>query len=106
MMSEYQFDHFGVPVHAKQSDMIYFPNHKVWTTDYEKHPLRIEWIYFEKDTPFHTLIQTKPHVCYLVNDIQKSIQGKKILMPPEVTEGYIMAFIEENNIPIEFIQLI
>jgi hypothetical protein len=101
---DYKYDHFGVPIKEKRQGMIYFPEYKVWCSDYEKDPLRIEWIFFEKETPMHPLIQTLSHVCFLVEDIEKAVLGKKVLLKPSYYHGYHMAFIEEQGVPIEFIQ--
>jgi hypothetical protein len=101
---DYQYDHFGVPIKQKRNGMIYFPEYKVWCSDYEKDTYRIEWIFFEKESQMHPLIQTVSHVCFLVTDIQKAVFGKKILMKPTHYQGYRMAFIEEKGVPIEFVQ--
>lgn len=102
---EYIYDHFGVPVLEKQEGMLYFSEYKVWCSSYEKHPYRIEWIYFEKGSAFHPLIQTASHVCFIVKDIQRATLGKKLLLSPTYYDGYYMAFIEEGGVPIEFMQL-
>lgn len=101
---EYKYDHFGVPVRQKREGMIYYPEYKVWCSDYEKDPYRIEWVFFEEGNPFNRLIQTVSHVCFLVKDIEKAVFGKKLLLKPTSYQEYKMAFIEENGIPIEFIQ--
>ena len=101
---EYRYDHFGVPVEQKRAGMIYFPEYKVWCADYEKDPYRIEWLFFEEGSPMHPLIQTVSHVCFIVEDIQKAVFGKKLLLKPTHYEGYQMAFVEEKGVPIEFIQ--
>jgi len=101
---EYKYDHFGMPVKEKKEGMIYFPEYKVWCSEYENDPYRIEWIYFEKKAPFHPLIQSIPHVCFVVKDIDKAVHGKKILLAPVSIGKNRMAFIEENGVPIEFFQ--
>lgn len=101
---DYEYDHFGVPTKTKQKGMIHFSESKVWCSDYEKDPYRIEWIYFEKNCEMHPLIQTTPHVCFLVEDIEEAILGKKVLLDPVEYQDYYMAFIEEKGVPIEFIQ--
>jgi hypothetical protein len=50
------------------------------------------------------IIQTVPHVCFLVSDIKQAIRGKKILLAPVAIDGHQMAFIEEDGVPIEFLQ--
>lgn len=101
---EYRYDHFGVPIPKKREGMVYFPEYKVWCSSYENDPYRIEWIYFEKGSPFAPLIQTISHVCFIVKDIEKATWNKKLLLKPTYYDGYYMAFIEEEGIPIEFIQ--
>lgn len=100
----YTYDHFGVPTKEKRPGMIYFSEYKVWCSDYEQDPYRIEWIFFEKESPLPPLLQVVSHVCFLVEDIEKAILGKKILLKPTFYQGYKMAFIEEGGVPIEFIQ--
>lgn len=102
---KYRFDHFGFPVKKKQEGMIHFPEFRVWTSDYEKNPYRIEWVFFEENCEMHSLIKTTPHVCFSVKDILEAVHGKKILLKPVFYQNYHMAFIEENGVPIEFIQL-
>lgn len=101
---EYKYDHFGVPIKEKREGMIYFPDFKLWCSDYEKDLYRIEWVFFEKDCAMHSLIKTTPHVCFSVKDIQRAVHGKKILLGPIFYKDYQMAFIEENGVPIEFLQ--
>ena len=102
---EYKYDHFGVPVKQKKAGMIYFPEYKVWCSEYEHDPYRIEWLFFEGESPLHPLIQTVSHVCFLVNDMEKAIFGKKVLLKPARHQDYHIAFVEENGVPIEFIEM-
>lgn len=101
---KYVYDHFGMPTKKKREGMIHFPDYQVWCSNYEQDLYRIEWIYFEKDCQMHPLIQTAPHVCFIVKDIQAAVKGKKLLLEPVYYQGYHMAFIEEDGVPIEFIQ--
>lgn len=101
---EYRYDHFGVPSQEKLPGMIYYPEYKVWASDWEKDPYRIERLFFEKGCPMHPLIQSAPHVCFFVDDIEKAVRGKKILLKPVLLEDTWMAFIEEKGVPIEFFQ--
>jgi hypothetical protein len=100
----YRYEHFGVPLKHKREGMSYFPEYRVWCSDYERDPYRIEWIFFEKDSIMHPLIQTVSHVCFLVEDIHKAVLRKRLLLEPILYQGCWMAFIEENGVPIEFLQ--
>lgn len=99
-----QYDHIGIPTREKRADLIYIPDLKLWTSDYEKDPFRVEWIFFEKDCQIHPLIQRIPHVGFQVKDIEKAVHGRKILMDICVYGHERMAFIEHNGAPIEFLE--
>ena len=101
---KYKYDHLGMPVPKKQEGMIYLPEFKAWNTDYTKSEYGIVWIYFEKDSPLHPLIQTQPHICFIVPDIQQAVHGKKILLNPFIYENEWVTYIEDNGAVIEFIQ--
>jgi len=74
---ECQYEHFGVPVKEKLEGMLYYPEYRVWASDYEEDPFRIEWIYFERGSILHPLIQSVPHVCFCVPDIERAVFKKK-----------------------------
>ena len=84
--------------------MIYYPDFRVWTSQYEKSQYRIEWLFFEKESTLPLMIQKVPHVGFVVQDIHLAVKGKKILMAPVFYENYYMAFIEAEGIPIELLQ--
>ena len=103
-MQELKYDHIGIPTCSQKNGMIYYPEWKVWTSDYEKNPYRIEWVFFEKESPLHPIIQTIPHVCFIVKDIKRMMEGKKVLLPVTYYQNYYMAFIEDDGAPVEFLQ--
>lgn len=98
------FDHMGVPLAAKKEGMSYWPEFKVWFSDYEKHLFRIEWIFCESDSLLHELIQTKCHLAYNVTDLNQVVVGKRLLLKPVRWENFLLAFIEVEGVPIELIQ--
>lgn len=101
----YTYDHIGIPTKVKRPGMIYYPEYKVWTSDYEKCEFRIEWIFFEEGSEAPIMIRTIPHVCFIVKDIHRAVHGRKILLEPTHLENYLMAFIEHDGGPVEFLQM-
>jgi hypothetical protein len=62
---------------------------------------------YEQDCQLPEIVKTMPHVAFEVVDIYEAIQGKKVIIEPNSpSEGNIVAFIEENGAPIEFIQIV
>ena len=69
------FHHFGVPVSTKQDDEIYIEGGKVFITDAESHPYRVEYLRFEKDSPMHEDVINNCHAAFMVDEI--SITGQE-----------------------------
>ena len=99
------YDHFGVIVPKPLEGMVYYPEFKVWTSPYDKTEFRIEFVCFEKGADYHPLIQTVPHVCFVVKDIHAAIKEHKVLKEPTPFGSIQFAFIESLGVPIEFFQL-
>ena len=51
------FNHVGIVLKEKMDGMIYVEPLKVHITDCEQSPNKIEFLYFEPDTPLPTLMQ-------------------------------------------------
>jgi hypothetical protein len=78
----------------------------VYHYGYEKSEYGIEWMRYEDDCALPEIVKTVPHVAFEVDNVYESIKGKKVLIEPNSpSEGNIVAFIEENGAPIEFIQI-
>ena len=101
-----ELHHFGIPTERKQEDEIYLDDGKVYITDVEKSPNRIEFLRFEPDSPMPDLLKTTAHISYKVDDIEKEMKGKDILVEPfHPAEGVTVAFIVEEGIPIELLYI-
>jgi hypothetical protein len=61
---------------------------------------------YEKDCQLPEIVKTMPHIAFEVDDIHEAIKGKKVIIKPNSpSKGITVAFIEENGVPIEFIQI-
>lgn len=97
--------HIGIPSAEKFEGMAYIEPLKVHITDHAASPNKLEFLYFEPDSPMHPLIQSRAHVAYNVEDINAALEGKKVLLPALDCGNMIIAFIEEEGIAIELIEL-
>lgn len=101
----YEYHHMGIPTTDSNKDEEYVQKWKMHTWGYETSQFRIQWMRFDDDCDLHPLIKTVPHVAFKVDDIDKAIEGKKVIMEPYYPlEGFRVAFIEDGGAPIEFIQ--
>lgn len=100
-----KINHFGVPTQDSQNGEFFVDGLKVWLTDYTQSPNRIEYLRFEDGSCMPEIVQQIPHIAYEVADIEKAMEGKKVLVSPmEGGENLIIAFIEEEGMPIELMQ--
>jgi hypothetical protein len=101
----HHFHHFGVPVKTKQENEIYREGPKVFATDPEDHPFRIEFLRFDKDSPVHEDVLNNPHLAFMVDDLNAALEGKNVIVEPfNVDETLRLAFINENGAIIELMQ--
>jgi hypothetical protein len=101
-----KYHHVGIPTTTSRENETYLEEFKVYVSGYESSPYGVEWMRFEPDSPLPELIQTIPHVAFEVDDLEKEIQNKEVLIPPNSpSEGIVVAFIVDNGAPIEFIQV-
>ena len=79
---------------------------KIHYTDFNKDEFGIEWVKFDTDSPMPEMMQTVPHVAYLVDNIEDALAGKEILVKSfSPGEGVRVAFIVHNGSPVEFMEI-
>ena len=98
------FHHIGIPTQIPREGEVYFPEMKLYYSSYENSDYRVEWLRHEADAEVPELIRTVAHVAYAVDDIHAAVKDKKVLIPPTEFGDMMIAFIEDNGAPIEFIQ--
>jgi hypothetical protein len=100
-----QFDHVGLITTEKKAGERYVPATKVWVTDFQSHPFRVEWLRYEPDSPVQGPVRTMPHVAYRVASIAEAAHGMKVLLEPfdagiakvgfyETDDGAVIEFME------------
>ena len=101
-----KYHHIGIPTKKKLKDEIYIKHLKVHVSGYGKNPYKVEWIRYEDDANFPEIVKSIPHVAFEVDDLEKAIMGKKVIIQPNSpSPGIVVAFIEDNGAPIEFLQI-
>lgn len=99
------YHHLGIPTQDVKEGERYLPQFKMYVSGYESSEFNIEWMRFEKDCPLPDIVKRIPHIAFAVDDVYAAIKGKNVIIEPNSpSEGVLVAFIEENGAPIEFIQ--
>lgn len=100
-----EFNHVGIPTTFKREGETYLEDAKLYITDFENHPYKIEWLRFEEGSPMPEILKTTAHVAYMVDDLETAMKGKQTLLEPfEPMEGLRVAFILDDGAPVEFMQ--
>ncbi|MEN8618437.1 hypothetical protein [Shewanella baltica] len=99
------FHHVGIPITERLPDKTYNAGLKMHATGYFESPYAMEWMEFDKDSPLPEIIRTQPHIGYVVEDLQKAIKGRKVILEPtSPCNGVTVAFVLEGLDLVEFLQ--
>jgi hypothetical protein len=100
-----QFDHIGVPAPAKRDGMRFLQSKRLWLTSPGDHPFRVEWLWYEPDSPEVELVRTMPHVAYVVPSLEEATAGHAVIAEPFDVFGEVrVSFVEVDGAPVEFVQ--
>lgn len=100
-----KFNHIGIPTQDRFEGEIDLPHLKMTVSDHENNPYGIQWQRYWDNAPYPDIVKTIPHVAFVVDDLEKELEGKKVIIEPNSpSEGLIVAFIEVNGAPIELMQ--
>ncbi len=101
-----EFHHIGIPTQTQREGETYLEGAKLYVTDAEANPYRIEWLRFEEGSPMPEQLQTTPHISFVVDDMDAALDGQDILIEPfEPMEGVTVAFIMHDGAPVEFMKM-
>ena len=104
-MLKAEFHHFGVPTSVKGENETYIEGAKVYVTDPEANPFRIEFLRFEGETPMQPEISQGAHAAFLVNSLDEAMAGRTVIVPPfDATEELRCAFIMDGDAVIEVME--
>ena len=101
-----KYHHLGIPTKDKLKDEIHLKHLKMYVSGYGKNIYGVEWVRFEDDADYPDIVKSIAHVAFEVEDIDEALSGKNVIIEPNSpSPGVIVAFIEDNGAPIEFIQV-
>jgi len=106
MNNRLKYHHLGIPTNESIKGEIYIKAYNCYHYGYENSEYGIEYMRYEKNCPLPEIVKTKPHIAFEVDNVNEYIKGKKVIIEPNSpSEGNIVAFIEEEGMPIELIQI-
>ena len=103
--TNWKYHHIGVPTEKSIPGEHYLKDYKVYHYGFEESEFGIEWMRYEKECTLPEIVKTKPNIAFEVENMEEALSGRKIIIQPNSpSEGNIVAFIEEDGLPIELIQ--
>ena len=100
-----KFNHIGIPVTTRFEGEIDLPHLKITVSDHESNPFGIQWQRYWDDAPYPELVKTVPHVAFVVDDLEEALIGQNVIIEPNSpSEGWLVAFIEVDNAPVELME--
>jgi len=103
----WKYHHLGIPTEKKMPDERYLPQYKFYVSGFGTSPFGVEWMRFEEDSPVNELIQTIPHLAFVVNDLDYELAKRNLGLlaaPTSPTDGIRVAMVEHNGAPIELME--
>jgi hypothetical protein len=101
-----ELHHIGIPTSEVKPKENHMADAKLYVTDVADSPNKIEWLRFEDGSPLPELLQKSTHIAYVVPNLEEAMAGKDVLMEPfSPADGLTVAFVIEEGIPIEFMQM-
>ncbi|MBN2280876.1 MAG: hypothetical protein JXQ65_09865 [Candidatus Marinimicrobia bacterium] len=86
--------------------MVYLSHLKIHCTDHRDNPFGLQWMMYDNDAPYPESVRKISHIAFRVKDLHEAIRNKKVIIQPNTpSKGVLVAFIEENGIPIELLQI-
>lgn len=101
-----EFHHVGIPTKNPQPNEIYLEGAKLYVTDANAAPNRIEMLRFEPGSPLPEILKTTAHVAYVVDSLDAALAGQRVILPPFTPmPGVKVAFIQDGEVPVEFMEI-
>ena len=102
-----KFSHIGIPTQVKRNNEMLNADIGLYVTDFAESENKIEWLRFLDNSPMPEELKNTAHVAYEVDDLTAALEGQKILIEPfDVNESLKIAFIMEDEVPVELMQFI
>ena len=100
------FHHIGLVAQNEMSGETYYDSLKVWGTDPQRDPNKVEWVRFAPDSPLaDTPLARMPHISFAVDDMDRALEGKELVIGPlSIGVGTRIAYFMLDGALIEYLQ--
>ena len=100
-----KYHHIGIPTQTPKEGEIYLKDYDIYCTEHDNNPYGMQWMRYGEKCNMPKLVKEVTHIAFEVEDIEEAIKGKEVIIKPNSPcEGIVVAFIVENDAPVEFLQ--
>ena len=103
----WRYHHLGIPTNEIKENEKYIAFAKVYVSGFSANPFGVEWMRWEADSDFHTLVKTMPHLAFVVDDLEMELKKREfnVIVPANPpSESIRVAMIELDGVPIELME--
>ncbi len=102
-----KFHHIGLVTDEEKPGETYFDSLKVWGTNPDDDPNRVEWVRFHPESPLaDTPVAKQPHISWQVDDLDAEIAGKEVAVGPlSVGDNIRIAYFYMDGALIEYLEI-
>ncbi len=85
--------------------MAYVPDTKVWVTNPDAHPYRVEFLRYEPDSSVSGPVRDMGHIAFKTDSLKREMRGQKVILGPfQPMPGLQVVFILRDGAVFEFMQ--
>ena len=102
-----KFHHIGLVTEEAKPGETYFDSLKVWGTNPDDDPNRVEWVRFHPESPLADKpVARMPHVSWQVDDLDAEIADKEVVVGPlAVGDNIRIAYFYMDGALIEYLEI-
>jgi len=101
----YRYHSFWIPRSVAHDKDVRLDEAKMYVNN-QPNPFGVGWVRYDADAPYDPIIRSLPHIALSVDDVERAVAGREILIPPKQTQpGLRIAFVQCGGLPVEFVEV-
>ena len=99
------FDHVGIPTDDIQPGEMWVEETRVWVTNPQDHPYKVEYLRYEPDSPVTGPVRDLPHIAFQVPNLEEAMGDLPIVLGPfHANENLRVVFVLKDGAVFEFME--
>ena len=100
-----EFDHVGVATDDKQPNEMWVEQTRVWVTNPQDHPYKVEYLRYEPDSPVTGPLRNQPHMAFQVSNLEEAVGDSPVLLGPFNANEFVqVVFVLKDGAVFEYME--